>query len=124
MKTLFIFFFSLFPVIVFASYNGILLDSTNLQPINNALISDSKHSVRSDINGSFILNSKEKTYHVKAYGYRPYSFNEDLNNSHIKLEAIHVKALYLTFWGASNNSKYFINGQKNKSKCSHCRCKK
>ena len=70
----------------------------------SALISDSKKSIKSDGNGSFFLKSKEKIYHVKAYGYRPYSFTSDYNSTIIKLQPIKVKALYLTFWGASNNS--------------------
>ncbi|WP_457743976.1 putative glycoside hydrolase [Sulfurimonas sp.] len=89
----------------FASFKGVLIDSNTSKPISNAVISDSKIITRSDENGSFFINSKEKVFHIKAYGYRPFSFNADINSSVIKLHAIRVKALYLTFWGASNNSK-------------------
>ena len=93
----------------FASFQGKIVDSKSLQPIPNAIISDSSKSIKSDINGSFMLHSTDNLYHIKAYGYRPYSFNADSNTTLIKLESIQVKALYLTFWGASNNSKSFRN---------------
>ena len=88
----------------FASFKGVLIDSNSSLPIVNAAISDSSTTTRSDENGSFFITSKEKTFHIKAYGYRPFSFHDDINTSIIKLQAIRVKALYLTFWGASNNS--------------------
>ena len=88
-----------------ASYTGIIVDSTTLAPLKNVTISDSKRSVKSDENGSFNISSSENDYHVKAYGYRPLTFSSDINASAIKVEPITVKALYLTFWGASNNSK-------------------
>ncbi len=98
-------FLLLLQNILFASLSMLVLDGNTSKPINGAIISDSLHSVKSDENGSFTLESKEAKYFVKAYGYRPLSFSSDSNLSVIKLEAITVKALYLTFWGASNNSK-------------------
>lgn len=89
---------------LFASFQGILIDKNTSQPIVNATISDSKITTKSDTNGTFFINSKEDTYHIKAYGYRPLSFQKDLNATVLKLEPINVKALYLTFWGASNHS--------------------
>ncbi len=109
MKQLFLLSFIFSPVFLFSSFTGSLVDINSSQPIVNAFISDSEKSVRSDENGSFTLDSKEKIYHVKAYGYRPYSFSDDVNESIIKLESIQVKALYLTFWGASNNSQSLKN---------------
>jgi len=96
---------TLIPSLALASFSATILDATTSQPIAQAMISDSTRVVKSDENGSFFINSKEKNYHVKAYGYRPYSFCSDSNETSIKLQAIKVKALYLTFWGASNNSK-------------------
>ena len=87
-----------------ASFHGIIIDKKNKKPLANAIISDAFRSVKSDTNGTFFIDSKEKLYHVKAYGYRPLSFSVDTNNSTISLEPIRVKALYLTYWGASNNS--------------------
>jgi len=108
MKIVFLVVF-LFSNILFASFNGVIIDSNSSLPIKNAIISDSLQDVRSDINGSFSIDSNETSYHIKAYGYRPYSLQEDSNTTTIKLQAIKVKALYLTFWGASNNSKTLKN---------------
>lgn len=94
----------LFTTLVYASFEGRLVDANTSQTINDAIISDSSFSIKSDKNGSFFIDSKEKIYHIKAYGYRPYTFSSDLNTTTIKLTPITIKALYLTFWGASNNS--------------------
>ncbi len=104
MKTTLLLLLSL-QVSLFASFSGTLLDANSSSPIQDALVSDSKYDVKSDINGSFTIESNETTYHIKAIGYRPYAFTSERNNTTIKLEPIKVKALYLTFWGASNNSK-------------------
>ncbi len=88
-----------------ASFSGVILDENSSKPIYNAIISDSKHSVRTDENGSFNIQSDEQRYYVKAYGYRPFSFSQDSNTTIFKLPSFHVKALYLSFWGANINSK-------------------
>jgi hypothetical protein len=108
MKTVLLFLI-LAQRLLFASYSAVLLDANSSLPVKNAIISDSAHDIRSDANGSFFLDSNETLYHVKAYGYRPYSFSSDLNTTKIYLRPIKVKALYLTFWGASNNSKTLKN---------------
>jgi hypothetical protein len=90
--------------LLFASYDAIILDKSTSLPIENATISDSSFSVKSDENGSFSINSNEKSLHVKACGYRPYNINSENNNTVINLEPLIVKALYLSFWRASNNS--------------------
>ena len=100
-----LFLFTVIPSFVFASFNATIIDTTNSAPILNATVSDSTVYVKSDKNGSFSINSEEKTFHIKAYGYRPYSFDSNSTAKVFKLEPINVKALYLTFWGASNNSK-------------------
>ena len=87
-----------------ASFDGIIVDKKTKKTLANVTVSDSYHSIKSDNNGSFRIDSKERLYHVKAYGYRPLSFTSDNNVSTITLEPINVKALYLTYWGASNNS--------------------
>jgi len=86
------------------AFNANIIDFDTFKPINNTIVSDSKSSVKSDINGSFNIDTKETTLHVKAYGYRPYTINTDTNISTIKLQALHVEALYLSFWHVSNNS--------------------
>jgi hypothetical protein len=95
----------LFSTILNASFRGKIVDATTLKPLSNVIINDAYHGVKSDDNGSFNIESKENLYHVKAYGYRPLSFSADINTTTILLRSIKVKALYLTFWGASNNSK-------------------
>lgn len=89
---------------LFASFSGNIIDKISLKPIENGLISDSLKSIKSDENGSFTINSKEKTLHVKACGYKPYKINTDHNITSIELEPFTVKAVYLSFWHASNNS--------------------
>jgi len=91
--------------LLFASFDGTIIDKKTLEPISKAIVSDSKKSIYSDENGFFSILSDEKKYHVKAYGYRPYSFDKDQNQSVIELESIKIKALYLTFWGANIHSK-------------------
>lgn len=103
-------FTALLPTILFASFSGTVVDKKTLKPIFDAIINDSHHGVRSDQNGYFKIDSKETLYHVKAYGYRPFTIvndtntTNDINNTILEVEPIKVKALYLTFWGASNNS--------------------
>ncbi|WP_428737849.1 putative glycoside hydrolase [Sulfurimonas sp.] len=101
MKQIFILFF--LNQILYG-WNGILLDSTNAQVIKDATVSDSTHAVKSDMYGRFSIDTLENTLHIKAYGYRPLSIQTDQNISYYRLSPIHIKALYLTFWGASNNS--------------------
>ena len=95
----------LFQTLLYASFSGVILDKNTSKPIVQAIISDSKHSVKTDENGSFSIQSDEEIFHVKAYGYRPFSFSKDSNTTTFKLESFHVKALYLSFWGANINSK-------------------
>ena len=97
--------FFLLPTLIFASINGILIDKTTNLPISNAKISDTVNEVISDQHGKFSINSSEETLHVKAYGYRRYSFDKSETPKKYYLEPIEVKALYLSFWGASLNSK-------------------
>ncbi|SFV68836.1 COG1306 predicted glycoside hydrolase [hydrothermal vent metagenome] len=96
-------FIAIFPSLLLASFRGYLIDAKSNLPIANATISDTNSSTKSDKNGLFYIDSNSSLYHIKAYGYRPLSFYPH-NNKTIKLEPIKVKALYLTFWGASNNS--------------------
>ncbi len=98
---------ALLHTILFASFTGVVVDKKTLKPINNVTISDSIYSVKSDSNGTFKIDSKEDSYHIKACGYRPFKIKRDSNETIFKLDPINVQALYLTFWGASNNSKTF-----------------
>jgi len=89
---------------LFASYSAKIIDAKTMKPIKGAMISDAKTTVISDKNGMFSVD-KNTTYHVKAYGYRRFSFDNNYTKKEIKLKPITVKALYLTFWGASLKSK-------------------
>ena len=104
MNRLVIILTTLLPTLLLASFSGTIVDKTTFKPIANAILSDSSKSTKSDENGYFILDSNETTFHVKAYGHRPLSVSSDMNDSVLEVEPITVKALYLTFWGASNNS--------------------
>lgn len=96
---------ALLQTLLFSSFEGTVIDKNTLEPLENVIISDSVKSVKSDENGTFYIESKETNYHVKAYGYRPYTFISDANTTTIGIEPIKIKALYLTFWGANIYSK-------------------
>ncbi len=96
---------AILPSILLASFSGVVIDSNSSMPISNVKVSDSYTTVLSDVNGSFNLETQESVCHIKAYGYKPYELHMDANLSTIKLESIRIKALYLTFWGASNHSQ-------------------
>lgn len=100
-------FLLFFPLWLYASTSGILIDSTSKLPIANAKIFDTHNEVRSDKNGKFAIKSDEKLLHVKAYGYRPRAFYNIPSNTiaSYALAPIHVQALYLSFWGAGLDSK-------------------
>lgn len=98
---------------LFASFSATILDKEHLTPLVGASISDATLETKSDENGTFTIDSTQKELHIKAYGYRPYTIALDTNRTQFLLEPIRVKALYLTFWGASNNSKTAQNLYKN-----------
>lgn len=94
------------PSMMFASFVGKIIDVKSSEPIKGAIISDSKHSVRSDINGSFTIYTEENRLNIKSYGYKRASIDTDESyNKTICIEPIKVKALYLSFWGARLESK-------------------
>lgn len=103
-------FFFLLPSLLLATFNATLVDKQTQKPLIGAKVSDANFSVISDLNGSFDINSSAPTLHVKAYGYRPFRIDTqdlraDENTTHtFELEAIEVKALYLTFWAANTSS--------------------
>ncbi|MCF6339697.1 MAG: GTP-binding protein [Sulfurimonas sp.] len=102
---IFIFTTILFQTLLFSSYTAYVVDKSSFIPIEDSTISNSYVSVASDKNGKFSIGTNESILHVKAYGYRPYEINLNNNESVIELEPLNVKALYLSFWHASNNSK-------------------
>lgn len=102
-------FLLLFLHITLFSFNATVIDSTTLKPIKGAFVSDTKQDIITDNNGSFSIKTSDDTVHIKSYGYRPFSVKTDTNETLLKLSPINVKALYLTFWGANNNSKTLKN---------------
>lgn len=95
----------LFPTLLFAFSTGTLLDINTNAPITNAKIFDTKSEVLTDKNGRFSINNSDTVIHVKAYGYRPFTIISTNLQQVYQLSPIHVKALYLSFWGASTDSK-------------------
>ena len=100
-----LFFLLCIPLLSFASFSGTIIDAKTLKPLSGTRVSDSLKSVKSDANGSFSIDSSQKILHIKEYGYRPYTIDTNTTEKIFKLTPIKVKALYLTFWGASNHSK-------------------
>lgn len=110
MRQPFLFTTLLLPSLLFSSYLGKIIDEKTKKPIAEAFISDSNHSVLSNDKGEFYIKSLEQMYNIKAYGYKPFSFDsKKKTNQTFLLQPIHVKALYLNFWGASNNSPKLKN---------------
>ena len=109
MKTILILFLLTQLSLYADKYRGLILDANSSKPLANVTLSDSLHDVKSDENGTFEIDSQDKILHAKAYGYRPLSFYAKNKPMLIHLHPIKVKALYLTFWGASNNSKTLKN---------------
>ncbi len=99
-----------FVSVAYASnVTGVVVDAKTKKPLANALVCDKSECIRSDKNGYFSIKTDKKTLHIKALGYRPYSFQAKKNTDTHPLRPIRVKALYLTFWGASPHSKTFNN---------------
>lgn len=102
--------FLLFTSIVYAQkISGVALDAKTKKPLADALVCDRNKCVKTDAKGRFRLYSKKKTLHIKALGHHPYTFSAAGKNTTHLLRPIRVKALYLTFWGASPKSKTFNN---------------
>ena len=59
MKKIIITLTLLFPIMLFASFSGTIVDKTTFEPLTNVTLSDSRNSVQSDKNGHFILDSNE-----------------------------------------------------------------
>ena len=108
MKQFFLFWIT-FPLILNASFNAKIIDIKTLKPIKHAKIIDNSQTLFSEDNGIFTIDTKNDLVHIKAYGYRPFSFEANSTATVLKLKPIRIKALYLTFWGASNNSRTLKN---------------
>ncbi len=85
---------------------GFLEDAKTNSFIDNAQVCDSSRCVTSDGSGMFIIDTNETVLHVKAHGYRPYSFERNSSKIHFMCP-VKIQALYLTYWGANLKSKTF-----------------
>ncbi len=99
----------LLPIFVFASYSGKLIDKDTDKEIKNAMVSDSKKSVRTDENGDFTIDTDASHLQVKAYGYRPITISsyKQFNKSIYKVSPIKIRAFYVNFYAANSKSKSF-----------------
>jgi len=105
-KLLFLLPFGLFG----AQFSGVVLDSKSHTPLQNATICTQQHCTHSDSEGKFHIDGQNgDLLHIKALGYRPYHMKLQKTKVYALLRAIRVKALYLTFWGASPHSKTYNN---------------
>ncbi|MCJ7764545.1 MAG: putative glycoside hydrolase, partial [Thiovulaceae bacterium] len=87
-----------------------MIDKNTKQPLANAQFIQNYTLTRSDANGSVSFDANlSKTVHIKAYGYRPYRWDVNSTAKGLEIEAIKIKGLYLSFWGASPKTETFKN---------------
>lgn len=99
-------FFLLLPLLL-SAYSGRVVDAKNGQPIADAKIFNGSQTVLSSADGSFQINDRGKTLHIKAYGYRALTIGEHISYSRFALRPIRIKALYVNFNAANPHSKTF-----------------
>lgn len=103
------YFTLLFPLLLSAQ-QVTLVDKTSREPLVNAQFIQNHKVTMSDVKGVVDFDaSKTKSIHVKAYGYRPFSWDVNSSEKTLEIEPVKVKALYLSFWGASPKSKTYKN---------------
>ncbi|QSZ41788.1 GTP-binding protein [Sulfurimonas aquatica] len=105
----FLYFFIFVHSLSFAFYDAYIVDKNSSLPIPSATINDSVKSSKSNKDGYFKIDTSEPFLNIKACGYKPLKISTAAYKTKIFLEPINVKALYLTFWGASNNSQTLKN---------------
>lgn len=106
------FFTLLFPFLLTAQ-EIVLVDKITQEPLANAQFIQNHIMTRSDANGSVHFDAnRTKAVHVKAYGYRTFSWDVNDTAEKLEIEPIKVKGLYLSFWGASPKTKTFDNAMK------------
>jgi len=114
-----LFLLILLSSILYASYDGKVIDKSTKQAINNVTIAGSNTSVQSDNDGFFSIQSRDENYTISAKDYKIQTFSIfrdsakielessiiEQDSSKIELEPSEINALYLTFWGANIYSK-------------------
>lgn len=94
----------LFALELFATPKNLyIMDASTFNPIENAMISDQKVSIKSNKKGKVDISMCNNTLYVKAYGYKQKSV--DANVKTVFLEPFTSKALYVSFW-AAGSTKY------------------
>ena len=106
------YFTLLFPLLLSAQ-QVTLVDKTSHKPLINAQFIQNHKVTLSDQKGLVNFDAtKTKSIHVKAYGYRPFTWDVNDSAETLEIEPIKVKGLYLSFWGASPKTKTFKNAIK------------
>jgi len=102
-------FIILATIYSYAAFSGVVIDSKSGKAIKGAMVSDAKHSVKTDENGTFHIDTKAEHLQIKAYGYLPTKVSsfEQFANSTYRLEPFKIKAFYLNFYAANPKSKSF-----------------
>ena len=98
------------PLILLATSTITVFDAASLRPVPNACVIDTQGAChRTDADGTVRLADAVDEIRVKACGYRPYHarLESDSTYSVVTVEPIRVKALYLSFWGASMSGERF-----------------
>lgn len=87
-----------------STFSAAVVDKTSGIPIAGAVVGNFSKSVKTDTKGLFAIESGEEEFFVKACGYRTLKLSNIENIQTVELEPLNVKALYLSFWRASNSS--------------------
>jgi hypothetical protein len=108
MKRLFYFFLIITPLFLSAGTAVTVLNIADNRPLPGARVITPQGVSVTDANGSVLLDGNAVgTLHVKAYGFRPLQGEIAAGSTRTTFYAspITVKALYLSFWGASSDAR-------------------
>lgn len=103
--------FLLATIYSYATFSGHVVDIKSGKAIKSAMISDTKHAVKSDENGTFYIDTKAERLQIKAHGYLPItvSIAKRSDGFIIKLKPFKIKAFYVNYYAANPKSKSFAN---------------
>ncbi|SFV59194.1 COG1306 predicted glycoside hydrolase [hydrothermal vent metagenome] len=106
-----ILFFILTTIYTYATFSGHVVDINSGKAIKGAMVSDAKHMVKTDENGTFHIDTKAEHLQIKAYGYLPIRVSnfEQFSGTSYKLKPFKLKAFYVNFYAANAKSKSFKN---------------
>lgn len=87
---------------LFSAVTGVLLNSQTNLPVIGAEIYNKTFMTKSSSKGEFVIPGDTlASLHVKAYGYWPLLIHTTKTDKIYHLKPIHLRALYLSFWGES-----------------------